>query len=209
MTVDLSALSVSALLAAFRSAEPSPGGGAASALAGAVGAALLAMVARLATPRAVTAEDLGRLAAAGARCAALSDQFASLMSRDTDAYTRAVSAYRLPKRTDDEQRVRAAVIQDALQAAVHGLLEVMRAGVDAIEQGAVVATFGTSHAGSDLRVGLELLGVGIDGAKLSLDVNVGSLTDAAFASSADHEARRLASAAHAGIAAAGVRLAAG
>ncbi len=46
------------LLAAFRSSDPTPGGGSASALAGAVGAALLAMVAGLPKPRAATEEDI-------------------------------------------------------------------------------------------------------------------------------------------------------
>jgi formiminotetrahydrofolate cyclodeaminase len=45
--LSLSTLSVSQLLAAFRSADPTPGGGSASALTGAMGASLLVMVAGL------------------------------------------------------------------------------------------------------------------------------------------------------------------
>jgi formiminotetrahydrofolate cyclodeaminase len=58
------------LLEAFCSSDPTPGGGSASALAGAVGASLLAMVAALPKPRASTDADLRSLRHAGARCTA-------------------------------------------------------------------------------------------------------------------------------------------
>ena len=63
--------SVAALLEDFRSSAPIPGGGSAAALAGAVGASLLAMVAALPKSRAASDEDLEKLRLAGERCAAL------------------------------------------------------------------------------------------------------------------------------------------
>ena len=86
------------LLAAFRSPEPTPGGGSASALAGAVGASLLTMVGGMAKSRAVTVEDLGRLAEAHQQCAGLSNRLAVLVERDSDAYGMVVAAYRLGTR---------------------------------------------------------------------------------------------------------------
>jgi formiminotetrahydrofolate cyclodeaminase len=204
--MSLSTLSCSALLAAFRSPEPTPGGGSASALAGAVGASLLAMVAQLAKSRAATPEDLTRLQAAGSRCAALSDHLASLMDRDSEAYDLVLSAYRLPKQTDEDKAVRRLRIQDALRTATETPLAIMRACGDAIEQGAVVAAFGNCHASTDVEVGLELLGAAMRGAKLNVDVNARSIDDAAFASSAEAEARRRSSEADTGMAAARARL---
>jgi methenyltetrahydrofolate cyclohydrolase len=81
----LSELTVRDLITAFRSPEPTPGGGSAAALAGAVGAALLAMVASLGRPRASTAEDVSRLTAAGRRCSELSQELTTLIDRDSDA----------------------------------------------------------------------------------------------------------------------------
>jgi formiminotetrahydrofolate cyclodeaminase len=194
------------LLAAFRSPEPTPGGGSASALAGAIGASLLAMVAGLPKPRAAAADDLARLAAAGARAAALADRLAGLVDSDSEAYDLVVAAFRLPKATPEEQAVRRRRIQEALRRATDTPLDVMRACGEAIEHAAVVAAFGNRNASSDVQVGLELLGAGLRGAKLNVDVNVASLEDGRFAAAANEEAARLRSEAEAGIAAARARL---
>lgn len=187
----LTGLTVTAILDAFRSNEPTPGGGSASALAGAVGASLLAMVAGLAKPHATTEEDVERLAAAGARCTAIARLLEELIDRDSAAYDLVVGAFRMPKGTDEEKAARAAHIERAMQAATDAPLEVMRACSDGIEQGAVVAAFGNRNASSDVQVGLELLGAGLRGAKLNVEINLGSLKDADFVARAKAEADRL------------------
>src|SRR6202007_488481 len=85
------------ILAAFRSSDPTPGGGSASALSGAIGASLLAMVAGLPKARAESEEDVERLQAAGARCAELAGALTGLVDRDSDAYDLVVAAYKKPK----------------------------------------------------------------------------------------------------------------
>lgn len=202
----LSAHPLPELLAAFRSSEPTPGGGSASALAGAVGASLLAMVAGLAKPRATTQEDLERLTVAGARCGALSEQLSALIDRDSDAYNLVVGAFRLPKGTDEEKAARGHAIQAAMHAATTTPLEVMRACEDGIEEAGVVAAFGNRNASSDVRVALELLGAGLRGAKVNVEINLGSVKDAAFAGTAKADAERMAAGGEAGIAAARSRL---
>lgn len=172
---------ISDLLAAFRSSEPTPGGGSASALAGAVGASLLAMVAGIPKPRATNEQDVERLEAAGARCADLSARLAELIDRDSDAYELVVAAYRLPKATDAEKAARSARIQQALRAAIDAPLGVMHACSDAVEQAATVAAFGNRNASSDVQVGLELLGAGMRGAKLNVDINLGTVKDQEYA----------------------------
>ena len=190
------------LLASFQSSEPTPGGGSASALGGAVGAALLAMAAGLGSPRVHTSEDRARLAAARARCAALSDALAALMDRDSEAYDLVVAAFRSPKSTEAEKASRSLRIQEALRSATEAPLDVMRACADAIGQAAVVAAHGNSNASSDVRVGLELLGAGLRGARFNVDVNLASMKDEAFVAAVRSEADRLAAEAASGHAAA-------
>jgi formiminotetrahydrofolate cyclodeaminase len=205
-TLRLTDRTVNDLLAAFRSSEPTPGGGSASALSGALGASLLAMVAGLPKPAAATEEDLVRLAAAGTRCTDLAQHLAALIDRDSDAYDLVVHAYRLPRASDDDKAIRSARIQEAMQEATEAPLEVMRACSAAIEQAAVVAAFGNRNASSDVQVGLELLGAGTRGAKLNVEINLASLKDAAFADRARVEAERLSAEADTGGSAAKARL---
>ena len=200
--MSLTTRTVSDLLAAFRSSDPTPGGGSASALTGAIGASLLAMVAGIPKPRAATEEDLERLQAAGSRCAGLADRLTALVDRDSEAYAMVMSAYRLPKSSEEEKAARSARIQEGLRAATDTPLDVMRACSDAIEQGAVVAEFGNRNASSDVQVGLELLGAGLRGARLNAEINLGSIKDVDYADHVRREIERLAAECETGIAAA-------
>jgi methenyltetrahydrofolate cyclohydrolase len=173
--VKLTDRTVTDLLAAFRSPNPTPGGGSAAALAGAAGASLLAMVAVLPKSLAATEEDAQRLKAAGDRCAAFAVELEALVDRDSEAYDLVVSAYKKPKSTDEEKTARSAGIQDAMRAAIEAPLDVMRACAAALEQGVVIATLGNRSAASDVQVGLELLGAALRGARLNVEANLGSV----------------------------------
>lgn len=169
--------SVSELLAAFRSASPTPGGGSAAALTAATGASLLAMVAGLPKSRAATEEDAQRLKAAGDRCTALAAQLETLVDTDSAAYEMVMAAYKRPRATDADKAARSAAIQAAFRQAIAAPLAVMRASAAAVEQGVVIARLGNPSAASDLEVGLELLGAALRGAKLNVEINLGSVKD--------------------------------
>jgi formiminotetrahydrofolate cyclodeaminase len=178
--MDLTSQPVDAFLAAIRSSSPTPGGGSASALAGAMGASLLAMVAGLPKSRAATDEDATRLKAAGERCVALAMSLEQLVDRDSDAYDMVLAAYKLPKATDSERAARSAAIQDAFRAAIAVPLHVMRECAAAAELAVVVATLGLSSAASDVQVGVELLAAAARGARLNVEINLESVTDADY-----------------------------
>jgi formiminotetrahydrofolate cyclodeaminase len=92
------------LLDAFASNEPVPGGGSASALAGALGVSLLVMVAGLPKTRTGTPEEAADLAQASSRLRPLRDALVALVDRDSDAYRSLLRAFRLPKQSEPEQR---------------------------------------------------------------------------------------------------------
>jgi methenyltetrahydrofolate cyclohydrolase len=184
--------SVRDLVAAFRASEPVPGGGSAAALAGAVGAALLAMVAGLPRSRAASAGDVERLTAAGREAARLSEELTTLVDRDSDAYSAVLAAYKLPKGPDAESRARSRRIQEATLEATLAPLEVMRRCAAAIEHAAVVATLGNANASSDVQVAVELLKAARRGAKLNVEINLAGLEDASFVASTRSEVDGLA-----------------
>jgi formiminotetrahydrofolate cyclodeaminase len=179
-TCKLTSLSVTDLLEAFRSSDPTPGGGSASALAGAIGASLLAMVAGLPKSRAATDAEAGRLKSAGEHCTASSVELEALVDRDSGAYDQVMAAYKQPKATDEEKAARSAAIQAALRDAIAAPLGVMRACAAAAGHGTVIAALGNPSASSDVQVGLELLGAGLRGAKLNVEINLGSVKDAEY-----------------------------
>jgi formiminotetrahydrofolate cyclodeaminase len=183
----LTELTVNQLLAAFASSDPTPGGGSAAALAGAVGASLLAMVASLPKSRAATEEDRQRLEYAGERCRTLAGELTALVDRDSEAYDLVTAAYRRPKGTDEEKAARSAAIQDALRSATDAPLDVMRACAGAIEQAAVIAQLGSASASSDVGVGRALLGAGLHGARLNVEINLGSVKDERYTGSVRRE----------------------
>lgn len=176
----LTGKTVSDLLEAFRSSDPTPGGGSASALAGAVGASLLAMVAGLAKPRTSTDEEATELRDAGARCTVLASQLEALIDRDADAYNMVVDAYRLPKGTDKEKASRTARIQDALKAATDAPLEVMRRCDEALGFAPTIGRLGNPNAASDVQVATYMLRAGLAGAAENVAINLGSVKDAAY-----------------------------
>jgi formiminotetrahydrofolate cyclodeaminase len=172
--------SVTDFLAAVRSPDPTPGGGSAAALAGAAGASLLAMVAGLPKSHAATEEDLERLKAAGERCASAAVALEALIDRDAGAYDLVMAAYRKPKATDEDKAARSAAIQAAMREAIAAPLDVMRSSAAAAEQGVVIAALGNRSASSDVQAGFELLGAGLRGAKLNVEINLGSVKDAVY-----------------------------
>jgi formiminotetrahydrofolate cyclodeaminase len=172
---------VSDLLDAFASNEPVPGGGSAAALAGAVGVSLLVMVAGLAKTRSGAPEEAADLADASARLRPLRDELLSLVDGDSAAYQAVLAAMRLPKDGEAQTQARRAAIQDAMRAATEVPLQTMRVCQQALRGALVVAAAGNPNASSDTGVAVELLVAALRGASMNVDVNVKSLTDAAFA----------------------------
>jgi formiminotetrahydrofolate cyclodeaminase len=179
------------VLESFAAPRPTPGGGAAAALAGAVGASLFVMVAGM--PRTRTGGEADRQALDQVlRELRLSrDHLADLVDRDTEAYDAVVAAHRLPKSTPDEQAARTAAVQAALRGATEVPLDVMRACQAVVHEGTTVSRHGNPAAASDVGVALELLAAALRGAAANVRANLESVRDVGFASGARDEAERL------------------
>jgi formiminotetrahydrofolate cyclodeaminase len=165
------------------SAEPAPGGGSVAALSGALGASLVAMVCRLTIGKkgyeAVSAEMRAILP----RAEALQRELVDLMQADTDAYTRVMNAYKLPKRTDEEKAARARALQAALQHASDVPLCVAEACVQVLALARPIAEKGNQNAVSDGGVGTLMAEAGLRGAAFNVRINLHSIDDAAFVQS--------------------------
>src|SRR6476620_2591246 len=109
-SVSFSSMSVAQLLAALASPDPTPGGGTAAAIAGAMGGSLLVMVTGLAKSNTNTDSEKVALAEARARIEPIVARLTQLADADTEAFNAVMAAYRLPKATDDENAARTRAI---------------------------------------------------------------------------------------------------
>jgi formiminotetrahydrofolate cyclodeaminase len=200
-------MSVSQLLAALASPDPTPGGGTAAAIAGAIGSSLLVMVAGLAKSRNNTDDEKAALATARAGIDPITKQLTDLADADSASFDAVMAAYRLAKATDDEKAARTRAIQAALRGATEIPLETLRACVNALEHARTVADLGNQSAVSDVGVAIGLLKAAADGAAANVRVNLASSKDDAFKTATEAETSRLATdaAAHAATAAHALR----
>ena len=172
---------VTELLDAFSSPDPTPGGGSASALAGALGASLLAMVAGMPKTRSGTSDARETLDRARARLLRVRQALVDLVDRDAAAYDLVLAAFRKPKATAEEKTARRAAIQEAMQVATEVPIETMRQCAEALTEAKAVSAHGNPGASSDLRVGIELVTAGLKGAHYNVELNLGSLADVQLA----------------------------
>src|SRR6266702_1432587 len=150
---------------------PVPGGGSAAALAGALAAALVAMVARLTIGRKAYADVQQRVAEIVAEAEALRAQLRRLVDDDAAAYAKVSAAYRLPK--DDPRRTRAA--DEALVGAAQTPLAMARGAARLVGLAREIGTIGNRNAHSDAMVAEALARAALAGAVENVRGNVQSI----------------------------------
>lgn len=182
---------VTSLLDAFSSADPTPGGGSASALSGAIAASLLSMVASMPKSKTNAVAEREALDEANTEIVKLRAALIELIDRDADAYDLVVAAFRKPKATDEEKAARKAAIQDATRVATEVPLETMSACAGLIAIAKTVGAHGNSNAASDVAVAVELARAGLKGAHYNVEINLGGIADASLAASLRERANTL------------------
>jgi formiminotetrahydrofolate cyclodeaminase len=188
-------MTVAQLLAALASPAPTPGGGTAAAIAGAMGTSLLVMVSGLAKSKNNLDDEKAELAAAKSALEPISSRLIELADADTQAFNEVMAAYRLPKATDEDKTARTRAIQAALRGATEVPLETLRACADALAHSRTVADHGNQSAASDVGVAIGLLRAAAEGAAANVRINLTGLKDEAFNAATDAETTRLLAAA--------------
>lgn len=158
---------------------PTPGGGAAAAVAGAMGASLVAMVAGLTIGRekyAAVNDEMVSLQETGQREAQAMLHCADV---DAEAYNQVMAAFGLPKGTDEEKAARTAAVQTGYQAATLSPLEIMKHAI-VVMRGALAATKGNQNALSDAYVGFLTGNAAFEGGLWNVAINLTGLKDESF-----------------------------
>ncbi len=173
-------MSLAAFLETLASKEPTPGGGSASALAGAVAAALVAMVARTTAGSKKFADRAGTMEALAREADGLQADFLALVEEDAAAFEQVMGAVRLPKETPEQQAARRQAIQDAYHAAAGPPMKICDFSTRLLALALRAAEEGTPSAASDAGVAGLLASTALEGAALNVRINLGGLQDPAL-----------------------------
>ncbi len=188
----LASTSVRAFVELLGSRTPAPGGGSASALIAAMGAALGAMVGWMTYGKRRFEEKDAVMRRLIPPLDEGMKQLLPLIDRDTRAFDAYLAAVGMPKDTAEEKAARHAAMQDGLKAAVRVPLEVMRTADRCWEAMAEMAAHGNPASRSDLEVGAKALEAGIWGAFRNVATNLPGIEDEAFRKATADEAEALA-----------------
>lgn len=160
------------------SAQPTPGGGSASALSGALGAALASMVCRL-TPGKAGYEDVqGEIEQIWEQTERLRARFAQLLQEDIAAYGQLAAAYRMPRGTDEERSARTAAIQQRLTSAAQVPLEVVESAATVTRLCRRLAEIGNATVLSDILVATALERAAAEGGAALVRINLRHMKNA-------------------------------
>ena len=174
----LAELTVRDLTARLASRAPVPGGGSASALAGALGAALVEMVCELTVGKPEYEEVDPVARQIGAAAAELRRSLLAAAEEDAAAYLDVVAARRLPRESDEERAARKAAIGEASVAATEVPLRVAHLAARVLHLAASIASIGNRNAASDAGAAALLAAAAARGAALNVRINLPSLPDA-------------------------------
>jgi len=168
-----------AYLDALASASPTPGGGSAATLVAAMGAALLAMVARITLEAARLAAVHPAARAVAADADRLRSAFTAARTEDETAYGAVVAAMGLPRGTEAEKAARTERLQAALASAAAAPLAVAELAAEAMAVAERAAALENRNLMSDVECAVAFLAAAYDASAANVRVNHAFLKDAA------------------------------
>ena len=152
---------ISEYLEQLGSSSPAPGGGSSAAVSGAMGAALVSMVANLTTGREKYSEFQDLISDVISRSQKLILELTDCIRKDMNAYDGVMAALRMPKVSDEEKSKRSQALQDAYKVAISApvetaekSLEVMRLAEKLLFKSNVNAACDLSAAAIEARAGI-------------------------------------------------------
>lgn len=167
----------SQLLDSLAAKTPTPGGGAAAAMAGCMGTALFLMVVRFSRGKKANVDREQDLARAESVLAEYLKRMKPMAERDCRSFDLVSAAYGMPKDDDKQKALREKAIQEAMVGAMvvpEETLCMVRDVFVAMEQ--VTSCIGKAIV-SDLASGAALLLAAAEGAFLNVKINAAFLTN--------------------------------
>jgi len=122
----------------------------------------------------------------------IEERLIDAMDGDAVAYRYVIAAQRQPKDTEAERGLRTAAIQLALRGATEVPLSIMRLCSSALYEATEIAAHARRSTVGDIAVAMALLRAAAEAARLTIDANLGALTDSAYVASVREEFQAMA-----------------
>ena len=162
------------------SESPAPGGGSVAAYMGSLGAALGTMVANVSCHKRGWDDRWKEFSVWAEKGKEIQNRMLQLVDEDTDAFKRIMEAYSLPKKTEEEIRIRKSAVQEATRNATLIPLKVMETAFPAFSLIGEMVENGNPNSVTDAAVGALALRSCIRGAFLNVRINASGLDDREF-----------------------------
>ena len=166
------------------SENPTPGGGSVAALAGSLGGALTNMVGNLTIGKkvykGVPNAEKEKMEAAFKSIDALTEELLLIVDEDSTAFDDVMQAFKLPKDTDEEKKIRSNAIQAGYKKAMEVPLRCAEKCLDILKLQEVFAYYGNINAITDVGVGTLLAYSGLEGALFNVTINLKSIKDVEY-----------------------------
>ena len=182
---------VQSFLDDLASKAPTPGGGGGAALCGALASALSSMVCNLTAGRKRFAAVDDEMKMVLEKTEKIRHRFTELIDEDDKAFSELMTAFKLPKDTDDEKKARSEEIQAATKKAALVPLEMMHHCCDLIPLAMATAVKGNPNVISDAGVSALLAGAAAQAAALNVHINLVGLKDRKWAEDKFAEMNRM------------------
>lgn len=173
------------------SGAPTPGGGSAAAIIGAMGAALISMVCNVTIGKKGHEDVESEMKSVRDESEKLRLRLTSMVAEDIAAFDGLMAAYRLPKVTEEDKSRRTAAIQLSLRAATDTPLACARACAEVVALSRRAGEKGYAGVISDAGVGVLAANTALRSAALNVYINAPSLKDRDFATAATAELEQL------------------
>ena len=173
------------------SSEPVPGGGSVAALCATLSIALIEMVLRLTTKKGDSEVPESQISTLIDKASCLKEELTKEIDRDARAFANVMEAYRLPKGTELEKKVRLEAIEKALKEATIVPMEVAEKAFQLLELSRYVVQYGNRNAITDSAVSAILARGAAIAALYNVRINLASIKDSDFKKEMEIRSHRL------------------
>jgi len=162
------------------SESPAPGGGSISAYVGSLGISLATMVANLSSHKKGWDDRWEEFSNWAEKGQVIKDELLRLVDADTAAFNKIMTAFGLPKGTDEEKKARTHAIQEATKFAIEVPFKVMHLCYSSLEVIKAMAEHGNPNSVSDAGVGALCARSAVMGAFMNVRINASGYDDKSF-----------------------------